>query len=255
VIYALQVELTENEIISIRKEIRERNSIFLEKKYLDSLFSPSNIIGRKNQARQILEYFESLKHDLIVPAISVFGRSGSGKSTVVKFVCSNMQDLISFAFVNIRKARTVFGCANMVLSELGSEPCTSADGLTKAIDMIGKKIKEILSSQNRRFFVLVLDEYDVIFYDKRGNPSDFMYKLLTLEENLREENLWLCIVTISNNALADYNLDDRVKSRMGNSEVFFDPYSEGDVCQFLKTGQKRLLFYLQRTRFFHFAQN
>lgn len=235
----LQVELTKNKILSMRKEIEKKNSIFLEKKYLDALFLPSNIIGRKDQAMQILEYFESLQYDLLVPVISVFGRSGSGKSTVVKFVCNNMQDLISFAFVNIRKARTVFGCANMMLSELGSEPCKSADGLTRAVDTIGKKIKEILLEQNRRFFVLVLDEYDVIFYDKRGNPSDFMYKLLTLEENLREENLWLCIVTISNNALVDYNLDDRVKSRMGNSEVFFDPYSEDNVLSILKDRAKK----------------
>jgi len=80
----------------------------------------------------------------------------------------------------------------------------------------------------------VLDEYDVIFSDKRGKPSDFMYKLLTLEENLREKDLWLCIITISNNALVDYNLDDRVKSRIGSSEVFFSPYGAGDVLAILQ---------------------
>jgi len=144
VIYALQVELTRNEILTMRKEILKKNSIFADKKYLDSLFLPSNIIGRKKQARQILEYFESLKHGLLVPVISVFGRSGSGKSTIIKFVCKNTDDLMSYAFVNIRKARTVFGCANMVLADLGAGPLKSADGLTKAIEMIGKRIEEIL---------------------------------------------------------------------------------------------------------------
>ena len=137
-IYALQVELTKNDIVSMRKEIAKKNSIFADKKYLDSLFLPSNIIGRKKQARQIIEYLESIQHGLLVPVISVYGRSGSGKSTIVKFVCKNMEDLFSYAFVNIRKARTVFGCANMVLAELGSEPLKSADGLTKAIETIGK---------------------------------------------------------------------------------------------------------------------
>ena len=230
----LQVELTKDEIKSIRKEIKKKNSIFKDKRYLDSLFLPSNIIGRRKQAKKILEYFESLQHGLLVPVISIFGRSGSGKSTVVKFVCKNTDDLISYAFVNIRKAKTVFGCANMILAELGAEPLKSFNGLTRVIESIGKRIEDFLLSNNKRFFVLVLDEYDVIFYDKRGNPSDFMYKLLTLEENLREKNLWLCVVTISNNALVDYNLDDRVKSRMGSSEVFFDPYSEADVLSILK---------------------
>jgi cell division control protein 6 len=227
----LQVELTKDEIKSIRKEIKKKNSIFKDKRYLDSLFLPSNIIGRRKQARKILEYFESLQHGLLVPVISIFGRSGSGKSTVVKFVCKNTDDLILYAFVNIRKAKTVFGCANMVLAELGAEPLKSFNGLTRVIESIGKRIEDFLLSNNKRFFVLVLDEYDVIFYDKRGNPSDFMYKLLTLEENLREKNLWLCVVTISNNALVDYNLDDRVKSRMAVQRYFLIHIRKQMFCQ------------------------
>jgi len=30
---------------------------------------------------------------------------------------------------------------------------------------------------------LVLDEFDALFYDKRGNPSDLVYKFVLLEEN------------------------------------------------------------------------
>jgi len=73
-IYALQVELTKNDIVSMRKEIAKKNSIFADKKYLDSLFLPSNIIGRKKQARQIIEYLESIQHGLLVPVISVYGK-------------------------------------------------------------------------------------------------------------------------------------------------------------------------------------
>lgn len=87
--------------------------------------------------------------------------------------------------------------------------------------------------------MLVLDEYDVIIYDKRNNPSDFMYKLLTLEENLRERGLWLCIITISNNALADYTLDDRVKSRMGTSEIYFNPYNKDNIVAILSDRAKK----------------
>ncbi len=228
------MELTRKTITSIRKDLAKQNSVFSNKKYLDSLFLPSNIIGRKKQAEQLLKHIESLKQGFVVPQISVYGRSGSGKSTVVKFVCQNIQDIVAFAFVNLRKSKTVFGCANFILSELGSSHLKSAEGLNKAVDRIGERIEAILVSENKRFFLLVLDEYDVIFSDPRGRPSDFVYKLLTLEENLREKGLWLCIITISNNALSDYDLDDRVKSRMGNCEVFFEPYSENDVMQILR---------------------
>ena len=117
-----------------------------------------------------------------------------GKSTVVKFVCENLLDLISFRFANLRKARTVFGCANLILGNLGSESLSSAVGLNKAVDCIQSQIELILEKEKKKYFVLVLDEYDVIFSDSRGNPSDFVYKLLQMEENLREKNLWLCII-------------------------------------------------------------
>lgn len=73
----------------------------------------------------------------------------------------------------------------------------------------------------------------------RGRPSDFMYNLLTLEEELRERGLFLCVVGISNNALSQYDLDDRVKSRMGSSEVFFEPYSKCDVLGIISDRAKK----------------
>lgn len=229
----LQVELTKIDIDNIRRKIAKQNVVFSDKRFLDSLFLPSNIIGRKNEAEQLLGYIESAKQGLVVPLISIYGRSGSGKSTLVKFVYQNVTDIASSIFVNLRKSKTIFGCANLILSELGATPLKSAEGLNKVVDKIGEKIENILVPENKKLFMLVIDEYDVIFSDVRGKPSDFVYKLLTLEENLREKGLMLCIITISNNALIDYDLDDRVKSRMGSSEVFFTPYSKDNVLGIL----------------------
>jgi len=235
----LQVELSKQKIASLRKKIEKKNSIFKDKKYLDSLFLPSKILGRQKQAEQLIQYIDSLKEGFLVPVISVYGRSGAGKSTVVKFVCQNMSDVLLFSFVNLRKAKTVFGCANLILSELGLPNLKSAQGMNKAIDSMEERILEILDKEDKKFFVLVLDEYDVIFSDPRGKPSDFVYKLLNLEESLREKGYWLCIIIISNNALADHDLDDRVKSRMGNSEIFFEPYDEDDVFSILYDRAKK----------------
>ena len=51
--------------------------------------------------------------------------------------------------------------------------------------------------------------------------------------------MWLCIITISNNALSEYSLDDRVKSRMGNSDIFFEPYLKEDVFHILYDRTKK----------------
>jgi cell division control protein 6 len=233
------VELTKNKIFEIRKKIEKKNSVFAEKKYLDSMILPSKIIGREAQTEKLLSHIMSLQDGFVVPFVSVYGRSGSGKSTVVKFVCENLLDLISFRFVNLRKARTIFGCTNLILGNLNGESLSSAQGLNKAVDCIQSQIEYILKNEKKKYFVLVLDEYDVVFSDSRSNPSDFVYKLLQMEENLREKGLWVCIITISNNALYEYELDDRVKSRMGSAEIHFTPYSENNVLGILQYRAKK----------------
>ena len=238
-IHVLPVELTRKKIAEIRKKIDAKNSVFSEKRFLDSMILPSKIIGREAETEKLLSIIMSLRDGFVVPFVSVYVRSGSGKSTVVKFVCENLLDLISFRFVNLRKAKTIFGCTNMILGNLEGEQLSSAQGLNKVVDCIQYQIESILKKEEKKYFVLVMDEYDVIFSDTRGNPSDFVYKLLQMEENLREKGIWVCMITISNNALYEYDLDDRIKSRMGSSEIHFMPYSEDNVFGILQDRSKK----------------
>ena len=231
----------------ISAEVEKENLLFANKAFLDNLTLPSQIIGREKRAKELVRFLLGYKQGLVAPFVSVYGRSGSGKSTVVKFVCENLNDYdgggsISYAFVNLRKARTVFGCANLILTELGQPTLKSAQGINTAIEQISNAIEQRLSNNKKnnngnntaKFFILVLDEFDVLLYDKRGKPSDFIYKLLVMEENLREKGYLMCIVAISNNVMSDYEIDDRVRSRIGTSEVFFEPYTQQAVLAILK---------------------
>ena len=231
----------------IYAEVEKENLLFANKAFLDNLTLPSQIIGRESKAKELVRFLLGYKQGLVVPFVSVYGRSGSGKSTVVKFVCENLDDDdgdggISYAFVNLRKARTVFGCANLILTELGQPSLKSAQGINTAIEQISNAIEQRLSKSKKnnssnnttKLFVLVLDEFDVLLYDKRGKPSDFIYKLLVMEEKLREKGYLMCIVAISNNVMSDYEVDDRVRSRIGTSEVFFEPYTQQAVLAILK---------------------
>ncbi len=228
----------------ISAEVEKENELFANKTFLDNLTLPSQIIGREKRAKELVRFLLGYKQGLVVPFVSVYGRSGSGKSTVVKFVCENLDDEnISYAFVNLRKARTVFGCANLILTELGQPSLKSAQGINTAIEHISNAIEQRLSSNKKnnnsgnntaKLFILVLDEFDVLLHDKRGKPSDFIYKLLVMEEKLREKGYLMCVVAISNNVMSDYEIDDRVRSRVGTSEVFFEPYTQHAVLAILK---------------------
>ncbi|HEX5457840.1 MAG TPA: AAA family ATPase [Candidatus Nitrosotalea sp.] len=229
--------MNKQDIKNLVSKVEKEDSIFTKKVLLDSLSYTSGINGRNAQTEKLVRYLVGYKQGYVVPYISVYGRSGSGKSSVVRFVCSNV-DGVSFCFVNLRQAKTVFGAANLILAELGLPNLKSAQGINHALDDIGKAIESVIKKTGQKLFVLILDELDTIFYDKRGKPSDFIYKLIILEEKLRQKEILLCVIGISNNVLSEYELDDRVKSRIGSSEIFFEPYSKSDVFDILKDRAK-----------------
>lgn len=213
----------------------EDYSLFASKAYFDTLGSRSAIIGREDKAKELIRLILAYRKGHVVPLISVYGKSGSGKSAVVKFVCENLNDYISSIFVNLRKAKTVFGCANAILGELGESNVYNAQGTTNAVDKITKAIEGRLIDQNgKKLFVMVLDEFDILFQDRRGKPSDFIYDLLLVQEKLKEKGEQMCIIAISNNVLAEYELDDKIRSRIGNSEIFFPPYVEKEIEDILR---------------------
>ncbi len=217
--------------------VRKQNSVFSNKSFLDNLSTPVSIIGRESESKKLVKFLLSYEKGLVVPLISIYGRSGSGKSTIVQFVCKNLD--IEFCYINLRKAKTVFGCINLILSEMGHPNLKNAQGINPAFTILEKLIVETLNKSGHSLFVLCLDEFDTLFYDKRGKPSDFVYKLLVLVEKLRTLKKHLCIITISNKVLSEFNLDDRVVSRIGTSEIYFDSYSQNDVLKIIRNRAKK----------------
>jgi len=233
------VELNKEGISQIKHHLDSKNRIFSDKRYLESLGPPISIVGRKKLAEKILEFLYVPKNGIAAPFVSVYGKSGTGKSTVTKYVCENLSDLTSSVFVNLRKTKTNFGCANLILEELDCSAVKPHEGINHAIDKIESKIFDTLLLEKKHNFVLILDEFDIVFSDVRSRPSDFVYKLLDMVERLRMRGCNLCIVAISNSSLSDYSLDDRVKSRMDNYEVFFPPYTESEILQILQDRAKK----------------
>ena len=76
-----------DKILEIAAKIEQENAIFSKKSTLDSLSLPSKILGREKQIEQIIRFLLGYKYGHVVPFISVYGRSGSGKTTVVQHVC------------------------------------------------------------------------------------------------------------------------------------------------------------------------
>lgn len=220
-----------NFVEKLAQKMEAQEKIFRDASLLDAAGDVREIVGREKQAEELVRYMRPYEKKFVVPLVSVHGRSGSGKSTLVRFICESFKDHISYCFVNLRSAKTIFGVVNSILGELGVENIKSAQGMNAGLEKIEDTIEKI--ADKSKVFVLVLDEFDVIFFDRRNSASDFVYKLLMLEENLKKKGFLTCIITISNNMLSDYELDDRVHSRIGTSEIFFEPYTKEDIINIL----------------------
>ena len=228
-----EINMSDAEFDDIINKVEKEKKAFSNKASLDTSIPPQNIVSRINETQAIVRYLLDYKQGHVVPLVSIYGRSGTGKSTLLKYICNRLPE-IKLCFVNLRKAKTVFGGVNLIINELDQPSLTSAQGMNVAMEKIQQTILDVMSLQKKKLFVLVLDEFDVIFYDKRGNPSDFVYKLVEMITDLKKKGCLAMIFTISNNVLSDYDLDDRIRSRIGNSEIFFKPYSNDEMLKILQ---------------------
>ena len=225
--------MSDHELDNIIKKVGKEKKAFSNKTALDTSNQPLKIVSRKNEAEQIVRYILDYKQGQVVPLVSLYGRSGTGKSTLVRHVCNHLPK-VNLCFVNLRKAKTVFGGVNLILNELGQPGLKNTEGMNRGMQKIQETILDTMHLQKKKLFVLALDEFDVIFYDRRGNPSDFVYKLVEMIADLKKEDCLAMLITISNNVLSDYDLDDRIRSRIGNSEIFFKPYSHDEMLKILQ---------------------
>ena len=225
--------MADRELDDIIARVEKEKKPFLKKSALDTSSQPSEIVSRVNEVEKIVRYLLDYKQEQVVPLLSIYGRSGTGKSTLVRHVCNYIPE-IKLCFVNLRKAKTVFGGVNLILNELDQPSLASAQGMNNGMQRIQETVLNTMGLERKKLFVLALDEFDVIFNDRRGNPSDFVYKLVQMQAELKEKGCLVIIITISNDVLSDYDLDDRIRSRIGNSEIFFKPYSKEEMLQILR---------------------
>src|SRR3989338_1156124 len=125
----------DSELDDIIKKIEKEKKAFSNKAALDTSNQPLQIVSRTNEVEKIIGYIIDYKQGQVVPLVSIYGRSGTGKSTLVRHVCTYLPE-VKLCFVNLRKAKTVFGGVNLILNELDQPSLTSAQGMNLGMEKI-----------------------------------------------------------------------------------------------------------------------
>lgn len=212
----------------------EKESLFKNRKVLQTSYIPNQIQHREEQIKQIADVLAPvLKHEK--PSnLFIYGKTGSGKTLSVKYTVSEIQRVaekknidLTFVYLNckLRKtADTEYRLLAQLAREFGkSIPSTGIptnDVYHIFIEAVEKKEHPV---------VLILDEVDQLI---KKSGDNVLYNLTRINEELSGSQM--SMVGISNDLTFTEHLDPRVKSSLSEEELIFPPYNAIQIQDILR---------------------
>ncbi|MBI4452988.1 ORC1-type DNA replication protein [Candidatus Woesearchaeota archaeon] len=203
----------------------KKESVFFDKKTLQSTYTPETILYRWEQTKQIANIVApALKGDK--PSnIFVYGKTGTGKTLTLKYTTQQLVEAANRENINLkviyincklkRSADTEYRLIAQLARELG-----------KSIPPTGLPTEEVYRAffkalnKQKQNYIFVLDEIDQLV-EKTGDGA--LYNLTRINEE--DTNSQISVIGISNNIMFVDNLDPRVRSSLSEEGVVFPPYN------------------------------
>ena len=215
---------------SVFEHFLKNNHFFRDRDVLRHDYIPKKLPHREDQIRHLGMIVAPLLKAERCSNIFIYGKTGTGKTAVMKYVLSQLvQKAVKFgvpvraAYVNCRLAGTEYRVFTRLCDSLNIHvPFT---GL--AVGEVFDRFKRGLETQNLSLIV-VLDELDELI-KARGNV--LLYQLTRVNGALC--NSTVSIIGISNDLRFKEMLEPRVLSALSEEEVMFKPYNASELQDIL----------------------
>ncbi len=228
----------ENKLESFFEGYLKKEPLFINKKILQSNYTPEIILHREEQINQIAEVLAPSLRMEKPSNLFLFGKTGTGKSLVAIYTINKISIIakknnlpIKVFYLNCklkRVADTEYRLISQLCRELGVE--VPATGLPT--DEVYKIfIREI--EQTKTLLLIVLDEIDQLV---RKTGDEILYNLTRLNSELKESQI--AFIGISNDLVFTDSLDPRVKSSLSEEEFVFPPYDAIQLQEILRERAK-----------------
>lgn len=215
-------------------EYLKKEPIFINKKVLQSNYTPEALSHRDEQIQQIA--------DILAPALRldrpsnlfIYGKTGTGKTVSIKFTTSQIMAIaeqrnipIKVLYINC-KLKRVADTEYRLIAEL-------ARAFDKEIPATGLPTDEVYKhffnvvNEKEQLIILILDEIDQLV-KKAGD--EILYNLTRINSEL--ENSQISLIGISNDLIFVDHLDPRVKSSLSEEEIVFPPYNALQIQDILR---------------------
>jgi len=226
--------MVKQDISKFFEDYLNKKSLFMNKKSLQSNYTPETIPHRDEQIEQLAGILAPSLRMQKPSNVFIYGKTGSGKTCVSQYVISQIEKVSEEKNLNIKtyylncKLKKVADTEYRLVAQMarGFGATVPATGLPT--DEVYKIfIKSI--DHKKQLIILILDEIDQLV-NKMGDG--ILYNLTRLNPELK--NCEVCVVGISNDLMFTENLDPRVRSSLGEEELVFPPYNALQLQDILK---------------------
>ena len=216
----------------------ELKSLFKDRRALGHAFNPENLPHRTEEITSLVNNLVEALRGHAPSNMNLYGRPGSGKTAVTRFVCRDLESKGAAEGCNIRAVE--INCRNVdtkyrVLAEIGNRLGEEDD---ETIPFTGWPADKVFDHVRARMqarggvHVIVLDEIDhLVRKGKEGD--DLLYSLTSLNIGLLD-GAFCCVIGISNDLAFAEMLDPRVQSRLSPIDVVFPPYNASQLEDVLR---------------------
>lgn len=219
--------------MNIFTKLNDRKSVFKTKEFLDHRFIPENLPHREEKSTLIAEYWvEALKKNT-PPDITIYGKTGTGKTAVVSYVKTQLEEIadkenlnIKVEYIRCTDYNTEYQILARLCQQLGKP--VPYRGWTKAevVNTFRALFKKNIIGENL-ILIVILDEIDVIL----KNDGDNILYTLTRTDNVS-------ITSISNYVDFKRFIKPKVKSSLRDREIVFPPYNAQQLIDILQERSK-----------------
>jgi len=202
-----------------------KQPLFLDKKALQSNFTPANITHRDEQIEHLAAVLAPALRMDKPSNIFMYGKTGSGKTCVSKHVTEQILEAAQKKKVNLHiyylncKLKKVADTEYRLIAELARNFHIHIPSTGLPTEDVYKRFVEQLDKEEK-LVILILDEIDQLV-SKTGDG--ILYNLTRLNGELKK--CQLSIIGISNDLMFTDNLDPRIKSSLSEEELVFPPYN------------------------------
>ncbi len=210
-----------------------KESVFFDKRALQSSYIPETILHREEQTKQLATILApALKSDK--PSnIFIYGKTGTGKTLTTRYTTQKLMEIstrenipLKILYVNCKLKRSA-DTEYRLIAQLATELGKSIPPTGLPTEEVYKAFLRALNKQKQNH-IIILDEIDQLV-NKTGDNA--LYNLTRINESTESQ---ISIIGISNDIMFVDNLDPRVRSSLSEEEIIFPPYNALQIQSILK---------------------